>query len=179
MQEFNEALLEYRNTPRQKDGRSPAQIINGHSNRTLLPAHPKHFEPEAQPSPEDTEKKLRSALKKKQKDYDANAKDLPELQEGTRVRVQNQQGREPWNKIGIVSKVLPHRKYEITIGNAVLVLVRNRRYLRPIPDEKKTLTFGKNQEHFVEKLPRSCHGDLEPRRSERGNKGKAPSRYGT
>ena len=58
---FQEAVLEWRNTPHKRDGRSPAQMIFGRPMRTRLPSHSFAFKPEFQESARECD--LRAALK--------------------------------------------------------------------------------------------------------------------
>ena len=61
-----------------------------------------------------------------------NTKDLPQLQVGDSVLVQNQLGNNPrrWEKRGTVVKVLPYRQYEVMMDGSRRISLRNRQFLR-------------------------------------------------
>ena len=56
------ALLQYRNTPSQKDGASPAQKLYGHPIQDTLPAHHRSFSAEWQRSMADIEQQAAKTL---------------------------------------------------------------------------------------------------------------------
>ena len=189
--DFNEALLEWRNTPRSKDGRSPAQVLFGKPMRTRLPIHASAFSPEFQLSTIECDLKAAQMLEDKEEIYNVTARDLPELPVGTPVRIQSQHGRKEWDRVGQIVKVLPHRKYNIRLPSGT-VLMRNRRHLRAVPVKesdvqsegkteppaKKSVRFGGQEIKEVEKLPTNYYPKpVELRRSPRPNKGKAPKRF--
>ena len=86
---LSRALLQYRNTPCRKDGRSPAQKLFGHPVQDSLPAHRRSFALEWQKSSQDAE----AAADKTQEDtrmrYDQHARSLPDIQVGNHVAIQN------------------------------------------------------------------------------------------
>ena len=186
--DFNEALLEWRNTPRSKDGRSPAQVLFGKPMRTRLPIHHSAFSPEFQLSSMECDLKAAQMLEEKEDLYNLAARDLPELPVGTPVRIQSQHGRKEWDRVGQVVQVLPHRKYDIRLPSGT-VLTRNRRHLRAVPGQapddtvddaarpEKKVRFGDDQVKEVQKLPLDYYPKpIELRRSPRSNKGKKPKR---
>ena len=61
-------------------------------------------------------------------------KELPSLQIGDSVSVQNQTGNRPnkWNNTGIISVVLPFRQYHVVMDGSRRVSLRNRRFLLKI-----------------------------------------------
>ena len=61
-------------------------------------------------------------------------KELPPLQVGDFVQIQNQYGNRPtkWNNIGFVTEVLPHRQYRIMLDGSWRATLRNRRFLKKI-----------------------------------------------
>ena len=189
LDDFNEALLEWRNTPRSKDGRSPAQVLFGKPMRTRLPIHHSAFSPEFQLSSLECDLKAAQMLEDREEVYNLVARDLPELPVGTPVRIQSQHGRKEWDRVGQIVQVLPHRKYDVRLPSGT-VLTRNRRHLRAVPSQapdgcvegqaksKKTVRFGENQVKEIEKLPIDYYPKkVELRRSQRPNKGKKPRQF--
>ena len=147
--EFNEALLEWRNTPRSKDGRSPAQVLFGKPMRTRLPIHYNAFSSEHQVSALQCDLKATELLHDQEERYNESARDLPELPVGTPVRVQSQHGRKEWDRIGQVVAVHPNRKYDVKLPSG-RVLTRNRRHIRPVPGASKEV---ESTEEFSLKKP--------------------------
>ena len=123
---LSRSLLQYRNTPCRRDGRSPAQKLYGHPVQDSLPAHRRSFAPEWQ-HPIDTEH-ANDVLQKAESFYDQHAHPLPELAPGAHVAVQNPTSK-AWDIYGVVTAVSPHRRYFIRTQSG-RVLVRNRRFLR-------------------------------------------------
>ena len=122
------ALLQYRNTPSRRDGQSPAQKLYGRPIQDTLPAHRRSFAPEWQQNVADAEKQATHTLEQSERCYNAHARNLPDIQLGSNVALQN-----PRTKLrdiyGTVVHISPYRRYSIkTQGGRVLV--RNRRFLR-------------------------------------------------
>merc|ERR1712239_19412 len=67
--------------------------------------------------------------------YNKGAKQLPPLEVGDRVRVQNQTTTRTtkWDRTGIITATLSNRKYEIMMDGSRRLTTRNRRHLRKIP----------------------------------------------
>ena len=134
------ALLTYRNTPDRATDRSPAELLLGRQLRDFLPG--------SQPSPplrnssnlsqtwQDVarwrEMALSSRSTKAQERLSEHARDLPELDIGTHVLVQNQNGNNPrlWDKRGVIVEVLPFRQYRVMIDGSRRITLRNRKFLR-------------------------------------------------
>ena len=115
------ALLEFRNTPRQDSGLSPAQIMFGRSTPAVVPMKPK------QRVDYNFEKKTKRQDQIKRY-YDKTAHDLIPLRKGQKVFYQN-----PEKKLwlpGKIVKKLSSRSYLIE-GNSGGVYKRNRVHLRP------------------------------------------------
>lgn len=123
------ALMQYRNTPCDRDGKSPAQKLYGRPIQDSLPAHRRSFAPEWQKVTEDQEQRnYEESLDKTQSSYDRCAKPLPDLVVGSHVAVQNPVSK-LFNIYGTVVNVGPHRRYSVKTSSG-RILVRNRRFLR-------------------------------------------------
>ena len=120
-------MLEWRNTPRQA-GLSPAQIVFGHSLRSLVPAHQKSFDVKWHKTQEQYNQKVFQDKKKIEEVYNQSATQLSTLVIGNEVRIQNIKFK-LWDTFGIVVGVGRHRDYLIKLPNGK-ILWRNRRYLR-------------------------------------------------
>ena len=122
------ALLQYRNTPCRKDGLSPAQKLYGRPVQDMLPAHRRSFAPQWQRTTEDAERQAASTREAAQKQYNASARSLREIQVGSNVAVQNPRTK-LWDTYGVVTSMEPYRQYSIKTSRGTII-VRNRRYLR-------------------------------------------------
>ena len=126
-EKFLHALLEWRNTPR-NDGMSPAQILFGHSLRTLIPAHHRSFAPKWQTSMEDRDRNATELKEAAIERYNKNARPLPSIKIGTTVRIQDPTSK-LWDRSGIVVSVGKNRDYRVKQPSG-RTLWRNRRFLR-------------------------------------------------
>ena len=105
---FTFALLEWRNTPR-PDGISPAHVMFGRGQRTLLPALPQWDISVARIA---SSRQARDATMKKL--FDQHTNQFPYLAVGDDVIVQDHVTNE-WKKHGKIKEYLPHgRSYIIT-----------------------------------------------------------------
>ena len=116
------SLLEYRNTPIDKDLGSPCQLLMSRRTKTTLPTNPKLLEPEIR---QNIQKDLIKRQNVQKKYYDQNTTKLPELSEGDRVRVQQQDG--TWKPAVVTKKSPQPRSYVVQTKDGVLR--RNRRHL--------------------------------------------------
>ena len=122
------AVLEYRNTPSQGLGSSPAERFYERCTRGVVPSHPNLL---GQPKTQ-----LRSDLQRQRdvqkKCYDRTAKDLPPLDIGDVVRIQppKEKGEAPWRE-AVVEECLRNRSYRVRTYEGRL-LRRNRRQLKKI-----------------------------------------------
>lgn len=127
---FDRGLLEMRNTPNHS-GRSPAQILFGHSLRTCVPAHPNSFRPEWQPNAEECEMRATQRDFDVQCHYNNRARQLPVLPLHQRVRIQDPVSRR-WYQTGTVEAQPRPRQYDIRLPSG-RTIQRNRIHLRPVP----------------------------------------------
>ncbi|VDI75827.1 Hypothetical predicted protein [Mytilus galloprovincialis] len=119
-----EALLELRNTPTQKTGLSPTEIMFGRKIRSMIPSINTE---QKVPNAKTTES--RSTRKQSvKKCYDKRAKNLPPLGSGDSVYFEHKQGQH-W-KLGKVKERLSERAYIVKSQEGVPYR-RNRSHMRP------------------------------------------------
>ena len=122
------ALLQYRNTPSQRDRLSPAQKLFGQPVQDTLPAHRRAFAPQWQVSAEEVEEHAVTHTEQVEHYYNQHARALPEIHVGSNVAIQNTSTK-LWDIYGIVTAIGPHRRYYVKTASG-RILARNRRYLR-------------------------------------------------
>lgn len=116
-------LLEYRNTPVDNIG-SPAQMLMGRRLRSVLPTTTKQLRPRTVKS-STVQAKLRLKQKRQRRYYDDGAKQLPPLNKGETIRVQ-QQGM--WKPAVVESYAETPRSYNVQTPDGSIYR-RNRRHL--------------------------------------------------
>ena len=133
-------LLQLRNTPDPDTGLSPAQTLLGRQLRDFIPAKPAaHIKSHKDLS--DVWKSVAdwrelALAPRSAKLHDRlvqQTKELPPLQEGDCVLIQNMLGNHPkrWDKRGIVIQADPkHRQYKVMTFGSRRMTIRNRRHLR-------------------------------------------------
>ena len=126
-EDFQLALLNWRNTPTVGLDSSPAQRLFGRRTRTLVPTASKLLKPHIQKRV--VAKKEQKHQKQKQH-YDKSAKELPPLKRGDIVRVQPHPKAQSkrWQKAR-VEKQVDSRSYLVRTENGNIVR-RNRKHLR-------------------------------------------------
>ena len=122
------ALLQYRNTPNQRDGLSPAQKLFGRSIQDGLPAHRLAMSPKTQEEFRLAEKKAQKHDKKAAKYYNLHARSRPEFDVGQQVVVYNDKN-ELWNIHGTIVEKINDRRYAIKTY-AGIILTRNKKFIR-------------------------------------------------
>ena len=127
-EQFQKALLEYRNTPR-FDNRSPNEVVFGRTLRSFIPTHASAFDPKWAELSKMNEK-TKAHDEQVRKHYNATAKELPRLDAGERVFVQNQVTKRWDTQATIISFGTRLRNYRIKFDDG-RKLWRNRRFLRP------------------------------------------------
>lgn len=177
-----QGLIEFRNLPREC-GLSPAEMVFGRPQRSIIPAHKSLFADnwKTTMAAKDRQATLNDAAKER---YDESARSLAPIPIGATVRVQNPTSK-LWDGVGVIVGIGRYRSYRVKFpsGN---VLWRNRRFLRrrliaPTDDVQNTLPpteadsddEGKNAEakepeKTREKLP--AHVSKPSRRSTRVKK---------
>ena len=131
---FQEAILQYRNTPDPTTKMSPAMCVFGRPVKDLIPILPGKYHPH--PTWRDSlhlrEEALRHRHMRHQDKWSEHTKTLSPLQVGDRVRIQNQTGPYPnkWDRTGIVIEVRQFHQYLIRIDGSGRQTLRNRKFLR-------------------------------------------------
>ena len=130
-EEFQEAILELRNTPR-SDGRSPNEIVFGRNLRSLLPIHHTAFDAKWKRQADEADAKRALIRDKANEHYNRTARDLKPFRIGEKVRVQNHETAR-WDRIGFIVGVGMNRDYRVKLPSG-RTLWRNRRHLRRVND---------------------------------------------
>lgn len=123
-----QALLEYRNTPTETIGTSPAQRLMSRRTRTLLPTAKALLQPEVQ-DPSITKEKIKLRRQRAKIYYDRGSKHLPEIMEGEPVMLQPNKPKMPWERGSCLGQV-SDRSYLVKTDHDTIVR-RNRKFLRP------------------------------------------------
>jgi len=118
-----QALLDWRNTPSEGIGTSPAQRFLGRRCRTLLPITTSQLQP-AYSTDKDTQAR-RKQRQKQQTYYNLHVKEQKPIPSGQSVRIKLP-GKSTWS-VGICKGLVGPRSYEIQVGTACYR--RNRRHL--------------------------------------------------
>ena len=131
---FQEAILQYRNTPDPTTKMSPAMCVFGRPVKDLIPILPGKYHPHPtwRESLQLREQALRHRHMRHQDKWSEHTKTLSPLQVGDRVRIQNQTGPYPnkWDRTGIVIEVCQFHQYLIRIDGSGRQTLRNRKFLR-------------------------------------------------
>ena len=117
------ALLDWRNTPTEGMGTSPAQRLMGRRTRTLLPTHQNLLKPGTDP---DTAKKLADRKAQQTCRYNLKSHPLVPLRRTQTIRMKLP-GEQKWS-LGTCTRVLDNRSYEVEVAGRRYR--RNRRQLR-------------------------------------------------
>ena len=115
---------------------SPAQILYGRQLKDCLPSQQEalSIREDWRIAADERERALRTRHVKAVEVYDEHAKDLPELEEGDHVAVQNGNGSHPkrWDKTGRIMRKFPFRQYHVKVDGSNRLTLRNRKFLRKI-----------------------------------------------
>ena len=127
------AILQYRNTPIQGIGLSPAQLLLHRQLRDSVPAHPSLYKPHREwvKAGFEREKLLSERNAKLILEYNRKAHHLPPLMVGDTVVVQNR-GDKKWSRSGTIVEKLDHRQYQIRMHGSGRVSLQNRRFIKKI-----------------------------------------------
>ena len=124
------ALLDFRNTPTEKIGSSPAQRLFGRRTKTRLPTSSQKLAPQA-PSPQQVGSRVAAAKEIQVQAYNKKSKDLPPLNPGDKVRMKRP-GNNEWS-LGEYMKQVGKRSYLVKSGSGQYR--RNRRQLRATKED--------------------------------------------
>lgn len=126
-----QAVLQYRNTPIQGLGFSPAQLLLHRHLRDAIPTRPRLYRPHRDwvVAAQQREAALSSRNAKLVERYNQTAHPLSPFAVGDMVALQNKRNRR-WDRTGRVVERLPNRQYKIRVDGSGRVTIRNRRFLR-------------------------------------------------
>lgn len=151
------ALLDYRNTPTEGVGLSPAQVMFGRRTRTLLPMAKRLLMPEDK-SRDDHYQKLLKNKEKQAKYYNKNAKDIEPLKPGDIVRVSPLAKNQPWRKAKVEAEE-GIRSYRIQTEDGSSFR-RNQLHLRattePFREETIDSRIEQNETRVLNSFSESC-----------------------
>lgn len=131
---FQQAILQYRNTPDPATKLSPAQCVFGRPIKDSIPILPGRYIPH--PTWQDTLSLREEALRKRHMQalerWSEHTKRLPPLTVGNHVRIQNQTGSHPtrWDKTGVIVEVRQFDQYLVRVDGSGRLTLRNRKFLR-------------------------------------------------
>ena len=128
----SKALLQYRNTPIQGFGLSPAQILFHRNLRDSIPIQPSLLRPHTQwlLAAKNREEAFEERNRKTAERYDKFTRNLKPLGIGTTVLIQEDyNNKKRWDKTGVVVKRCG-RKYDVRMNGSGRIISRNRRFLR-------------------------------------------------
>ena len=127
----SQALLQYRNTPLQHLGLSPAQILFHRNLKDGIPTDPEALKPhriwlDAAESREEAFHQRNNRLVER---YNRHTRLLPVIKVGSHVILQDVNDRNKWKKTGIVVEQ-SGRKYTIRMNGSGRIVTRNRKHIR-------------------------------------------------
>ena len=131
---FTRAILQYRNTPEQSTGMSPAMELFGRQLRDFIPLTRANYKPSPQWLQRIAAREAKAAASraKAAKKWQEHSRRLPDLRVGDYVSIQNMLGNHPlrWDRTGMVVEVRQHDQYTVRIDGTGHITLRNRKNLR-------------------------------------------------
>ena len=174
---FSWAILEFRNTPCRDIGVSPSNILFGRNLKDHLPAITENLKvrKEWRFDKDMREQALAVKFAELEKNLGGGARNLPVLEVGDMVQIQNQKGNDPkrWNKSGKIVEKLDFDQYLVKVDGGGRLTRRNRRFLKKIIStladrelvEREEINGGDERDNcrrstrLVEKSKKSNGGD--------------------
>ena len=142
---FAKAILQYRNTPMQSTGMSPAVALFGHPIRDFIPMTRDTYKPSVQwiKKLAEREEKWKKVVKREHRKWSQGARKQEPLKVGHEVSIQNLVGNHPtkWNRTGLVTEVLGNDQYNVRVDWSGRITLRNRKHLKPIGYRKPADPF--------------------------------------
>ena len=148
------ALLTHKNTPDRDTRMSPAEYVFGKKVNDMLPTGSNWtdcFGDDWKRSMAARELAVASRHERCHDRLSEHTKQLPPLDVGDHVAVQNQHGNSPlkWDKRGVIVSVEPFDKYAVKILGSGRLTYRNRQYLRRyVPRELEFTDYNRSSEYF-------------------------------
>ena len=128
-EQLDRGLLELRNTPR-ADGRSPAQVLFGHTLRSgSVPMHHRAYAAEWQRAADQCDGRAAEIAEDVHQRHDSRSRSLRVLPLGGHADIQNTETRR-WDRSGVVVGIGRRKSYLIKLPSG-RIWWRNRRFLRP------------------------------------------------
>ena len=128
-----QVILQYRNTPIQGIGLSPAQLLLHRRLRDYIPSHPHLYKPHPEwiAAGQKHEKTLSKHNADLIKRYNCIAHALSPFCKGNTVSIQNPNSHR-WDIAGQIVGTLPNRQYRIRVAGSGRITLRNCRFLRKL-----------------------------------------------
>ena len=130
------AILQHRNTPLPDINLSPAQLLFHRELRYHLPSHPKHYQLHKSWIISRKQLEQKTSLRNQHivENYNSSAHSLKPLEIKTMVLINNTKphSHSRWDRQGIIVEVLPYRQYKVKINGSGRIVLRNRKFLKPI-----------------------------------------------
>ena len=126
-------VLQYRNTPIQNIGLSPAQLLLHRRLHDFVPSHPILYKPHAEwiAAPRNREKSLSQHNAQLIEKYNRTAHTLRPLLKGQIESIQCTNNGQ-WSTTVQIIETLPHNQYRIRVDGSGRITLRNRRFLRKL-----------------------------------------------
>ena len=162
---FQRAILQCRNCPDKGTKLSPAECVFGRPTRDFIPILPGRYTSHStwRETLKTRDEALRNRHMRTAERWSEHTKRLPPLQEGDKVRVQNQTGAHPtkWDKTGTVIEVRQYDQYVVKIDGSGRMSTRNKTFPRkyiPVMPSQPTVNIQTDLNHRKRNNP--CSNNL-------------------